>query len=231
MCCILDLIRKVNPAKTPVILAWSGGRDSALTLHRLRQSAQYAPVGLLTVFRADTQEVNMHRVSRRMIEKQAEALGLPLIALEVPYPCANSVYETTLLEALTKLHAQDIRAIAYGDIFLADIRAYREKLMQALPMHSLYPLWQENTHALAEEFIALGFRAKLCCVDPARLPTQFCGREYDRLLLAELPENVDPCGENGEFHSFTYAGPGFTISCHTQPPRLQDGFYYSQITA
>lgn len=213
-----------------VALSWSGGKDSAMALHVLRQTGSVDVVSLLTVVAAEYDRVSHHGVRTKLLAAQAQAIGLPLrvvrIRTHAPDACgADSTttgaaadarvmreYERQMAEALRHYREEGVTTIAFGDIFLQRLREYRERNLAAVGMRGLFPLWQRDTGALAREFIALGFRAVLTCVDDATLGPAFAGREFDAQLLAELPTSVDPCGEHGEFHSFVYAGPIFQRS-------------------
>ncbi len=195
--------------KERLLLSWSGGKDSALALHELGRSGQYEVAALLTTVTEGTGRIGMHAVRRELLVRQADALGLPLRELEVPAFPANEVYEAAMRGVLEEFAARGIRSIAFGDLFLEDIRAYRERMLASLGLRGVYPIWARDTAALAHEFLGLGFRAVLVCVDVEVLDASFAGRVFDRALLAELPEGVDPCGENGEFHTFVFDGPGF----------------------
>ncbi len=173
----------------------------------------------------------MHGVRRELIVAQALAAGLPLIEVEIPAGCANQEYERRMGEALAQSPLREARAIAFGDLFLSDIRAYREERLGRVGKAAVFPLWERDTRLLAEEFIESDFQAFLVCVDPARLDPSFSGRAFDRQLLDELPPNVDPCGENGEFHTFVHSGPIFTqsISCRRGEVVLRDGFVFCDL--
>ncbi len=190
-----------------VLLSWSSGKDSAWSLHVLRQHRQYEVVGLLTTFNEEADRVAMHAVKRELVERQAAAAGLPLLAVPLPWPCSNEQYELLMAEACAKAVVERIEGIAFGDLFLEDVRAYREKQLKGTGLEPVFPVWGLPTRALAEEMIACGTRAKLTCVDTGKLDRSFAGREFDGELLSALPEGVDPCGERGEFHSFVYSGP------------------------
>ena len=190
-----------------ILLSWSSGKDSAWSLHVLRQRGQYDVVGLLTTFNEVADRVAMHAVRRELVERQAAAAGLPLWALALPWPCSNEQYELLMAEACAKAVAEGIEGVAFGDLFLEDVRAYREKQLKGTGLAPVFPVWGLPTRTLAEEMIAGGTRAKLTCVDTGKLDRSFVGREFDGELLSALPEDVDPCGERGEFHSFVYAGP------------------------
>ena len=196
-------------AKTKVVIAWSGGKDSAMALYRLQREGIYEIVGLLTTLTERYDRVQMHGVRRILMEAQAEALGIRLIQVWVPYHADNASYEEALRQALTPLLDEGVSAVAYGDLFLEDIRVYREELLATCGLKGLYPVWGENTSHMAKSVIEEGFQATLICIDPASLGVNFVGRRYDQSLLADLPTGVDPCGENGEFHTFVHDGPNF----------------------
>ncbi|MGZ4860580.1 MAG: Dph6-related ATP pyrophosphatase, partial [Candidatus Angelobacter sp.] len=193
--------------KKKILLAWSSGKDSAWALHVLRQQNQYEIAGLMTTLNAAFDRVAMHSTRRALVEMQAEAAGLPLIAVPLPWPCSNADYESAMKQVCDNALAQDITAIAFGDLFLADVRAYRERQLKDTGLEPLFPIWDIPTRALAQEIISAGLRAKLICVDPRQISSSFVGRDFDQSFLHDLPAGVDPCGENGEFHSFVYAGP------------------------
>ena len=192
-----------------ILLSWSSGKDSAWSLHILRQRGEYEVAGLLTTFNAEADRVAMHAVRRELVERQAAAAGLPLWPVPLPWPCSNDQYESLMAQACAKAVAEGIEGIAFGDLFLEDVRAYREKQLKNTGLNPIFPVWGIPTRALAQEMIASGTRAKLTCVDTEKLDRSFVGREFDGALLRALPELVDPCGERGEFHSFVYAGPMF----------------------
>ncbi len=192
-----------------ILLSWSSGKDSAWSLHVLRQRAEFEVVGLLTTFNEEADRVAMHAVRRELVERQAAAAGLPLWVVPLPWPCSNERYEALVAQACAKAVAEGIDGIAFGDLFLEDVRAYREGQLKNTGLKPIFPVWGMPTAALAHEMIASGVRAKLTCVDTNKLNRSFAGREFDEALLADLPDNVDPCGERGEFHSFVYAGPMF----------------------
>jgi uncharacterized protein (TIGR00290 family) len=214
-------------------LSWSGGKDSALALHELRRTPGAAPRALITTVTADHRRVSVHGVRHELLRSQAKATGLPLIEVEIPAGCSNDVYEQRLEQALAAAPLVGTRTIAFGDLFLADIRAYREERLSQIGKQAVFPLWGRDTHALAREFIATGFEAILVCVDPRRLDPSFAGRRLDATLLADLPADVDPCGENGEFHTFVHAGPVFTapIACRVGETVERDGFVFCDVLA
>jgi uncharacterized protein (TIGR00290 family) len=193
----------------PILLSWSGGKDSAFALHTLRASTDFEPVALLTTITDEYDRISIHGVRRELLERQAEAIGLPLRQVLIPKDCTNEIYEDRLAAALREIQREGIRHVAFGDLFLQDIRAYREKQMAALGLEPVFPVWGLDTDELARELIRLGFKATLVCVDTEALDPVFAGRSFDEDLLRDLPAGVDPCGENGEFHTFVHAGPIF----------------------
>jgi len=214
-------------------LSWSSGKDSAWALHVLRQQGEYEIAGLLTTINSAFDRVAMHGTRRALVEKQAEAARVPLIAVPLPWPCSNADYECAMKSACHKAMAEGVNAIAFGDLFLADVRAYRERQLAGTGLEPLFPLWQMPTGPLARQMVESGLRARLVCVDPRQLDPAFAGREFDQQLLADLPPGVDPCGENGEFHSFAYAGPMFQreIPIATGERIERDGFWYADLVA
>ena len=197
---------------TPVVLAWSGGKDSTLALERLLADAQRRVVALVTTVTTGYDRIAIHGVRRSILQRQIELLGIPLIEAAIPPKADNAAYETAFADALA--HARGVsggdgETIAFGDLFLADVRAYREAMLARLGWHALFPLWGEDTTRLADYFVERGYRAILSCVDTEQLDGAFCGRAFDASLLADLPASVDPCGENGEFHTCVHAGPIF----------------------
>jgi uncharacterized protein (TIGR00290 family) len=195
----------------PIILSWSGGKDSALAFARLRADPRVEVVGLLTTVTAGYDRVSIHGVRRTLLHAQAAALGVPVHEVTLQPESSNQAYDAALAAALGELRAQrpDVRRVAFGDIFLRDVRQYREERIAALGFDGIFPLWGEPPAELAREVIACGIRARLVCVDTQALSADFAGRAYDAALLAELPAGIDPCGENGEFHTFVSDGPGF----------------------
>jgi uncharacterized protein (TIGR00290 family) len=191
------------------LLSWSSGKDSAWSFHLLRQQGDYEIVGLLTTFNREANRVAMHGVRRELVEAQAEAAGIPLWDVDLPSPCSNADYENILSEECKAAVRSDIECIAFGDLFLTDIRAYRERQLEGSGLTPIFPVWGIPTNELARTMIASGMKAKLTCVDSQSLSPEFVGREFDEQLLFDLPPQIDPCGENGEFHSFVYAAPIF----------------------
>ena len=198
--------------KTSVVMSWSGGKDCALALQELRADPQYEGISLLTSISEDHRRISHHGVREELLERQAEAIGLPLDKLRLPFkdgPCTNADYESLVGEKLAGYLERGVVHVGHGDIFLADLRAYREQNLAKLGMTGVFPIWQRDTRELVESFVRLGFRAKLCCVEGSKLDGSFVGRDLDLDLIADLPAGVDPCGENGEYHSFVYDGPIF----------------------
>jgi uncharacterized protein (TIGR00290 family) len=212
-------------------LSWSGGKDSALALHAVRGGPGPAAEALITTLTAGSGRISMHGVRRELLVRQAEHLGLPLVEVEIPPACPNDVYEQRLAQALGAPPLHEAHTIVFGDLFLAEIRAYREQRLAALGKRAAFPLWGRDTSKLARDFIAEGFRAILVCVDPAQLDPSFAGRSFDDDLLGDLPRAVDPCGENGEFHTFVHDGPIFTapIPCQTGAITTRDGFVFCDV--
>lgn len=212
-----------------VILSWSSGKDSAWTLHTLRAQG-WNVVALLTTFNQD--RVAMHATRRALVEAQAEAAGVPLFPVLLPWPCSNADYEKIMTDALTTLTEQfKPTHIAFGDLYLEDIRQYREQQMADSGIELLFPLWQRDTRELAEQMCDAGIEAVITCIDPNQMPAKFAGRRFDRQLLSELPESVDACGENGEFHSFVYRGPMFSrqIDVTVGKSVERNGFVYAEL--
>jgi uncharacterized protein (TIGR00290 family) len=195
--------------KKRLILSWSGGKDSAWTLHKLQRSGEYEIVALYTSINSQFDRIAIHGVRRELVESQAKAAGLPLWTVPLPWPCTNADYEQCMLPLFSRAIDERVEVVAFGDLFLQDIRSYREKQLVNTGLQPLFPLWQVPTLQLADDMISGGLLARLVCVDPRHLDPAFAGRDFDRQLLRELPSTVDPCGENGEFHTFVYDGPMF----------------------
>jgi len=217
--------------KRPVAFCWSGGKDSALALFELRQSAEYEVVALLTTLTSGFARISMHGVRRELLDRQAEAIGLPLDEVWISQGASNAEYETQMGEQLEKYRSRDIRCIAFGDIFLEDLRTYREQNLARLEMQALFPIWKRDTRELIDTFLTRGFRSITCCIDTTKLDDSFVGREINRRFLTELPAGVDPCGENGEFHSYTFAGPLFDheISVRVGETLRRDSFLFCDL--
>jgi uncharacterized protein (TIGR00290 family) len=213
-----------------VLLAWSSGKDSAFALHVLRERGVEV-AGLLATISDPFDRVAMHAVRLELVRAQAEAVGLPLLEVRIPSPCPNEAYETAMAEALATARARGTTAVAFGDLFLEDVRRYREERMAGTGLGALFPLWGRPTRELAEEMLAAGQKAVLTCVDPRVVPRELVGRAFDASLLRDLPPDVDPCGENGEFHSLAWHGPAFR---HPVPVRVgevveRDGFVFADM--
>jgi uncharacterized protein (TIGR00290 family) len=214
-----------------IALSWSGGKDSALALRALRTAPGLDVGALITTVNTDYQRISMHGVRRELLVAQAGAAGLPLVEIEIPAGCSNELYEQRMGQALARSPLREAPAVAFGDLFLSDIRAYREERLGRVGKEAVFPLWGRDTKLLAHEFIEDGFEALLVCVDPARLDASFAGRAFDRDLLDELPADVDPCGENGEFHTFVHSGPIFSqpISCTRGEVAEREGFVFCDL--
>jgi uncharacterized protein (TIGR00290 family) len=212
-------------------VSWSSGKDSALALHHARRDAEVEVVGLLTTVNAAFDRVAMHGVRRALLEAQASALGLPLHVVELPWPCSNEVYEQRMAAAVGVALEAGVEAMVFGDLFLEDVRGYRERALDGTGMRPLFPLWERPTPAVANELLALGVSAVVSCVDTSQAPAALAGRRYDRALLDELPPGVDPCGENGEFHTVVVDGPEFSqpIEVAIGETVERDGFVFTDV--
>lgn len=212
-------------------MCWSGGKDSALALQALLSSPDYEVRGLFTTITEGYNRISMHGVRRELLEYQAESIGLPLTCVNIPPQCINEIYQQRMKEACANFKKQGIHHMAFGDLFLEDIRAYRDKMLALAGMVGVYPLWGQDTKQLARNFINHGYKAILCCTDPCQLDPEFCGMNYDADMLNALPPESDPCGENGEFHTFVYAGPIFRqpIACFKGQVVLRDNFWFCDI--
>ncbi|HKM68105.1 MAG TPA: hypothetical protein VJX70_13130 [Candidatus Acidoferrum sp.] len=198
------------PAPEPILFCWSGGKDSAMALHALLQQSDVRIAALLTTVTEGYDRISMHGVRRELLHQQAESLRLPVHEVLIPPQCVNPIYESRMEEALRLHLAKGIHRVAFGDIFLEDLRHYREKSLARVEMQAIFPIWKRDTRELVREFHAAGFRAVAVCIDTKALDPSFAGRELDASFFADLPPNVDPCGENGEFHTFVFDGPIFT---------------------
>jgi uncharacterized protein (TIGR00290 family) len=212
-------------------MSWSSGKDSTLALHEVRAAGEVEVTGLLTTVTASEGRVAMHGVRRVLLEAQAAALGLPLHIVELPWPCPNPVYERLMSAALDAAGRQGVSRVVFGDLFLADIRAYREASLAGTGMTPVFPLWRRPTAEVARAILASGIRAIITCVDPAQAPKAIAGRWYDQALLRELPESIDQCGENGEFHTFVTDGPGFArpLDVIAGESAERDGFVFTDV--
>lgn len=216
-----------------ILLSWSSGKDSAWALHVLRQGREYEVVGLLTTFNEVADRVAMHAVRRELVEWQAAATGLPLWKVPLPWPCSNEQYELLMAQTCAKAIAEGIEGVAFGDLFLEDVRAYREKQMKGTRLEPIFPVWGMPTRELAREMIASGIKAKLTCIDTTKLDRSFAGCEFDEALFSALPAEVDHCGERGEFHSFVYAGPMLNSELRVRVGEfvLRDQFVFADVIA
>lgn len=216
-----------------VLLSWSSGKDAAYALHRLRADPDVEVAGLLTTLNSAFDRVAMHGVREALLDAQAEAAGLPLWKVPLPWPCSNEAYEAAMAEACARAAAEGITAVAFGDLFLEDVRAYREARLAGTGLAPLFPLWDQDTARLAREMIASGLKATLVCVDPRALEARFAGRAFDAALLADLPAGVDPCGERGEFHTFAWAGPMFRHPVAVAPGETvtREGFVFTDLVS
>jgi uncharacterized protein (TIGR00290 family) len=191
------------------LVSWSSGKDSAWALHAVRLARRFELAGLLTTVTSTYGRVSIHGVREELLRRQAAELELPLRVVPIPHPCSNEIYEEAFLAELAGASQEGITHVVFGDLFLEDVRAYRERLLERAGLAGVFPLWRRDTRDLAVEMVAGGLRAILVCVDPARLSEEFAGRDFDEVFLAGLPSEVDPCGERGEFHTFARAGPMF----------------------
>jgi uncharacterized protein (TIGR00290 family) len=217
-------------ASAPFALSWSGGKDSALALWTLRRAGR-EPAAVITTITETFNRISMHGVRRELLARQAEALGIPLVEVAIPPSCVNEVYEARMAEAFAAPPLSEVEAVAFGDLFLEDIRAYREERLFAAGRRGEFPLWGRDTTELAREFVVAGFQATIVCLDPRVLDPAFAGRPYDESVLDDLPSGVDPCGENGEFHTFVHAGPIFSgpIACEPGEVVERDGFVFCDL--
>jgi uncharacterized protein (TIGR00290 family) len=214
-------------------ISWSSGKDSAYALHEARRTGLAEIVGALTTLNEQYSRVAMHGVRDSVLEAQLAALELPALKVMLPHPCSNEVYEQRLAQACERLRSEGVSHIIFGDLFLEDIRAYRERQLASLSMTPMFPLWRRDTAALAREMVAAGVVAHLVCIDPRRLGREFAGRRFDLRLIEALPADVDPCGENGEFHTVVSAGPMFAAPLDIAVGAIveRDGFVFADVTA
>jgi uncharacterized protein (TIGR00290 family) len=214
-----------------ILLSWSSGKDSAWALHVLRQRGDVEVVALLTTINRTVGRVAMHAVREQLVEIQAQAAGLPLWKVDIPEKCSNDEYEAAMATAMGRAKAAGIQAVAFGDLFLEDVRAYREQKLAATGIEPLFPLWGLPTVLLARELVAAGLRAQVTCVDPKVLDRSFAGRTFDDKLLDDLPAGIDPCGERGEFHTFAWSGPMFREPIAVVAGEIveRDGFVFADV--
>ena len=213
------------------LLSWSTGKDSAWALQLLRQDPRVELAGLFSTVNAAFQRVAMHGVRVDLLRRQAAALGLPLFLIDIPFPCSNAEYESAMQAFVLKARAEAVEAFAFGDLFLEDVRRYRERQLQSSGIAALFPLWGMPTGELSRTMVDSGLRAVISCVDPKRLPREFAGRRYDTAFLSDLPQGVDPCGEFGEFHSFAFDGPMFErpVALRLGETVERDGFVFTDL--
>jgi len=214
-----------------VLLSWSSGKDSAWALHLLRQQPEIEVVALLTSFNSAAGRVAMHAVRRALVDAQASRTGIQQWSVDLPWPCSNAEYEERMRGVCQRAVAEGITAVAFGDLFLQDIRDYRERQLQGTGLEPLFPVWEIPTAQLARDMIAAGVKAKITCVDPAQVDRSFAGRDFDQALLDSLPPGVDPCGENGEFHTFVYDAPVFSRPIEVRLGEIveRDGFVFADV--
>ncbi len=213
------------------LVSWSSGKDSAFALHVLRQSNEYEIVGLLTTINARFDRVAMHGVRRELVEAQADAAGLPLWKVPLPWPCSNQEYEAAMSAACAQAIDAGVQAVAFGDLFLEDVRQYREDRMRGIGLAPVFPLWKRDTRRLIHDMWADGVRSRIVCLDPRKLSASFAGRDLDQQTVDEFPSGIDPCGENGEFHTFVYDGPMFAhvIPVQNGEAVTRDGFVFMDV--
>jgi len=218
-------------APVPTVLSWSGGKDSALALHELLMDPAVDLRGLLTTVTDSYERVSMHGVRTSLLAAQAAALAIPIRSVRIPPGATNEQYARAMLNVLTEIHRDGVEAIAFGDLFLTDVRAYRERLVAGTGLRPVFPLWGRATVDLAQRFVSCGFRAVVVCVDPRQIDVSHCGAEFDEALLAALPASADPCGERGEFHTFVYDGPMFRQPIATQRGVVveREGFFFCDL--
>jgi uncharacterized protein (TIGR00290 family) len=217
--------------KEPVLISWSGGKDSMLALHDIRASGEFEVVAALTTVSEEFGRICMHGVRRELLRRQTEALGLPLEEIVMPVNPSNADYEAGMAERLARYKKRGVRRVVFGDIFLSDLKKYREENLARLGMSGIFPLWLQDTRGLVKRFVALGYEAILACIDTRMLPESFAGHAIDAAFLNDLPSNVDPCGENGEFHSFVWNGPIFTtpLALRLGEKVLREPFMYCDL--
>jgi uncharacterized protein (TIGR00290 family) len=216
---------------TPLVFSWSGGKDSAMALHVLLRDPQFEVVSLLTTVTEGYERISMHGVRNELLRRQAASIGLPVEEVRIPPQCVNPIYEARMAEAVLRFRDRGVLHFAFGDIFLEDLRAYREQKLMRANMTALFPIWKIDTRELAARFVSDGFRAIAACIDPKKLDKSFAGRELDASFFRDLPEGVDPCGENGEFHTFVFDGPVFRTPIPVQVGQVveRDSFIFCDL--
>lgn len=217
--------------KPKALISWSSGKDAAWALHRARQAGEYEIVGALTTITENFDRVSMHGVRRELLDAQLRAASLPLFPVMIPWPCPNEIYEARMGEAIAAARANGVTKIAFGDLYLEDIRAYREEKLRGSGIEAVFPLWKIPTAQLAREMIASGLQARVACLDPRKMPCDLAGKEFDEELLAALPPDVDPCAENGEFHTCVTGGPMFSKNLEVKTGEVveRDGFVFADL--
>lgn len=217
--------------KKRTLLSWSSGKDSAWALHILRQQSDIEVVGLFCTVNQEFERVAMHAVRIELIQQQAESVGLPIQLIPIPHPCSNSEYETIMNEFIKQVKKQGIECFAFGDLFLEDVRKYREVSLADTGITPIFPIWGKETKTLSKEMVNSGLRAKITCVDPKHLSSDFAGKEYNKSFLEQISASIDPCGENGEFHSFAFDGPMFKkeINICVGETVSRDGFVFTDL--
>ena len=219
------------PTSAKAFIAWSSGKDSAWALHETRVAGDFEIVGALTTMTDTFRRVSMHGVREELLRAQLDTAGLHPVILHIPYPCPNEIYERKMAEAVAAARASGVTHMIFGDLFLEDVRAYRERQLSGTGIVPVFPLWGRPTRALADDMIDAGTEAYVCTVDLKKLPASFAGRRFDRVLLDALPAGIDPCGENGEFHSFVSGGPMLSrkVAVKTGQTVERDGFAYTDL--
>lgn len=225
------MMQRSAMSKPRALVSWSSGKDSAFAVHELRKHDNIEIVGLLSTVTETHERVAMHGVRVALLKRQAEELGLPLYQVEIPYPCPNEIYERRMAEAIERAQRAQVTHIVFGDLFLEDVRRYRETMLAPTGIQPLFPLWQQPTRELANAMITSGLKAVITCVDPQQLSPSFAGKDYDATFLANLPGDVDPCGERGEFHTFVWDGPmlGNPIQLDIGETVERDGFIFADV--
>jgi uncharacterized protein (TIGR00290 family) len=219
--------------KPRALLSWSSGKDAAYALDRVRQAGEYDVVGLVTTINSTHGRVAMHAVPEDLLRRQSEAVGLPLWPVAIPWPCPNETYEAAMAATVSRAVSEGVTHMIFGDLFLEDIRSYREAQLDGRGVTPVFPIWRSDTDVLAAAMLESGLRAMIACVDPKQLDPSFAGRQFDRALLQDLPDGVDPCGENGEFHTFAYDGGAFDepIDVYCAGTVERDGFVFADLRA
>lgn len=219
--------------KNKLLISWSTGKDSAYALHKVRESSEYEVVGLISTVTEEYDRVSMHSTRHALLKNQAEQMGLPLNIVSIPAVCSNEIYEAQMRILMDKAIKQGVTHVVFGDLYLEDIRRYRESMLSAINIKPLFPLWQKDTRLLAEEMIDSGMKAIITCIDSKKLDQSFAGRQFDKAFLNDLPRDIDPCGENGEFHTFVYDGPMFSKPIPVTVGAIvkRDGFIFADVYA